>query len=95
MIEFIEGISSLLWSSVGIIAAVILLWGFWQFIQVVRNLREYGIDYIGFLRGELYKISDKRKITILKPYERRRIHSIIWEEKAQINEMESKKENDD
>jgi hypothetical protein len=81
-IETINEVSTLLWSIVGVIGAVIMLWAFWQLIQVVRNLKEYGLDYIGFLRGELYSIAEKNNLEIMKPAQKkRRIHSIIWETK--------------
>jgi hypothetical protein len=81
MIDVVDRASSLLWSIVGILGALILLWGLWQVIQIVRNLREYGLEYIGFLRGELYKVADKHELKILKPSEKKhRIHAILFEE---------------
>lgn len=87
MIETINEISTLLWSIVGIIGAVILLWALWNIVQIVRNLREYGLDYIGFHRGELYLIAKKHNLDIMKPAEKqRRIHSIIWYERNKDKE---------
>ena len=86
-VEIIKNSSALLWSVVGIIGAVILLWGLWQIIQIVRNLREYGLDYIGFMRGEIYAVAKKHKIDVMKPSQKRkRIHSIIWEERNKEDE---------
>ena len=84
--ETVSNVSTLLWSVVGIIGAIILLWTLWQVVQIVRNLREYGLDYIGFLRGELYLLAKKHKLTILKPHQKRRIHTIMWEGKEEEDE---------
>ena len=86
-IETVNTASSFLWSIVGIIGAIILLWAFWQIIQIVRNLREYGLDYIGFLRGELYLVARENKLTIMKPSQKRgRIHTILFEERNKKDE---------
>ena len=89
MNESIQTASSLLWNIVSIIGSIILLWALWQIVQVVRNLREYGLDYIGFLRGELHRVADKHKITVLRPSQAR-IHTILFQER--IKEFEDNKE---
>jgi len=91
-VDILNSISSLLWSAIGVIGAIILLWGLWQIIQIVRNLREYGLEFVGFLRGELYKIADKHNLKIMKPSEKtHRIHTILFEEKG-LSEPEEKKD---
>ena len=93
-IQTINEVSMLLWSIVSIIGAVILLWALWQLIQIVRNLKEYGLDYIGFLRGELYFLAKKNKLTILKPSQKKHIHTIMWEGKQdEDNESTDNKSN--
>lgn len=78
----IGGFSSLLWSVVSIVGAVIILWAVWQVVQIVRNLKEYGLDYIGFMRGELYSVAKKYDLQIMKPSQKkRRIHTILFEER--------------
>ena len=81
--ETVNGASTFLWNVVSIIGAVILLWALWQVIQIVRNLREYGLEYIGFLRGELYSLAKKHKLSILKPHQKRKLHTIMWEGKEE------------
>ena len=80
----LNDISIILYNLVGVIGCIILLWALWQLMQILRNLKEYGIDYIGFYRGELYYIAKKHKITILKPQMKKPIHSLIWEGKNEV-----------
>jgi hypothetical protein len=85
LLETINSISAFLWSIVGIIGAVILLWGLWQIAQIVRNMKEYGLDFIGFMRGELHFIAKKNKLEIMKPSQKtRRIHTILWQGKDDL-----------
>jgi len=65
--EMVNAFSSILWSVVGILGAILVLWFLWQILQIGRNLREYGNDYVGFLRGEIHKAGDEEGIEILKP----------------------------
>lgn len=58
MMDLIEKLPIFLWNIALIIGAIMILWGLWQIIQIVRNLREYGLDYIGFMRGDRKKQSD-------------------------------------
>lgn len=79
--DLIEKLPIFLWNIALIIGAIMILWGLWQIIQIVRNLREYGLDYIGFMRGELYSLAEKNNLTIMKPSQKRkRIHTILFEE---------------
>lgn len=67
IVELTTAFASILWSLVGILGAALVLWFFWQILQVGKNIREYGNDYVGFLRGEIHKAADEEDIEILKP----------------------------
>jgi len=67
MIEIVESVSALLWAIVGITGGIIVLWFMWQLLQIGHNLREYGVDYIGFLRGEIHSAADEEGVEILRP----------------------------
>jgi hypothetical protein len=91
LLETINNISAFLWSIVGIIVAVILLWGLWQMAQIVRNMKEYGLDYTGFMRGELHLIAKNHNLEIMKPSQRqRRVHTIMWEGKDELDDAYKK-----
>jgi hypothetical protein len=67
LLEIVNSISIILWSFVGVIGAIILLWSFWHIAQIVRNIKEYGNDRIGFMRGEIHKVAKVEQIEIIKP----------------------------
>lgn len=67
IIELTTAFATVLWSLVGIIGAIIVLWFLWQVLQIGKNIREYGNDYIGFLRGEIHLAASEEGIEILKP----------------------------
>ena len=66
----LSSLSSLLWSLAGIVGAAIVLWFLWQILQIGRNLKEYGIDYTGYLRGEVYAAAKQEDIDIRRPVPR-------------------------
>jgi len=67
IIEMTTAFATILWSLVGIVAGIIVLWFLWQVLQIAKNIKEYGNDYIGFLRGEIHLAADEEGIEILKP----------------------------
>lgn len=67
VVEVVQATATLLWASVGIIGTLLILWFLWQILKIGRNLREYGIDYIGFLRGEVHAAAKLEEIEILRP----------------------------
>jgi len=67
IVEMTNAFSAILWSLVGIIGALLVLWFLYQILQVGKNIREYGNDYVGFLRGEIHKAGEEEGIDILRP----------------------------
>lgn len=67
IVELTSAFATVLWSLVGIVGAFIVLWFLWQIIQIGKNIREYGNDYVGFLRGEIHRAAEEENIEILKP----------------------------
>jgi len=67
IIEMTTAFATILWSLVGIVAGIIVLWFLWQILQISKNVKEYGNDYIGFLRGEIHLAASEEGIEILKP----------------------------
>jgi len=68
----VEAFARLLSSLAVIAGAVLVLWFLWQLLQIGRNLKEYGLDYTGFLRGEIQAAADKQSIKIKRPGARHR-----------------------
>ena len=66
-VVLLNTIAGFLWAIVGIIGGVLVIWFLWQILQVGRNIREYGVDYVGFLRGEIQLATDEEGIEILRP----------------------------
>jgi len=66
-VVLLNTIAGFLWAIVGIIGGVLVIWFLWQILQVGRNIREYGVDYVGFLRGEIQLAADEEGIEILRP----------------------------
>lgn len=68
----VEAFARLLWSLAVIAGAVLVLWFLWQLLQIGRNLKEYGLDYTGYLRGEIHAAGKKKEIDIKRPGARHR-----------------------
>jgi len=66
-VTLLNVVAGFLWAIVGIIGGLLVIWFLWQILQVGKNIREYGVDYIGFLRGEIQLAADEEGIEILRP----------------------------
>jgi type VI protein secretion system component VasK len=94
----IQSVVTLLWALTGIIGAVIIFWFVWQLLQIGRALKEYGVDYIGFLRGEVHTAAEAEGVDILTPTlikRRGRIQRIIAEKNKDKEDKTKKSEKKD